>query len=59
VTITPQHLMGKHKKFSLVVQGQKVKTVSISGKVKYAIYHENQIDFTWNGQPLKIDIKTL
>jgi oligosaccharide 4-alpha-D-glucosyltransferase len=59
VIITPKHLIGKQKNFSLVVEGKKVKTVTISGNVRYGIYNENRIDFAWNGQPLTIDIKTL
>jgi oligosaccharide 4-alpha-D-glucosyltransferase len=59
VIITPKHLIGKQKKFKLIVEGQKVRSATFSSKTVNGIYNWNEIDFTWNGQPLKIDIKTL
>jgi alpha-glucosidase (family GH31 glycosyl hydrolase) len=59
VVITPKHLIGKQKKFKLVVEGQQVKSATFSSKTVNGIYNFNEIDFTWNGEPLKIDIKTL
>jgi alpha-glucosidase (family GH31 glycosyl hydrolase) len=59
VVITPKHLIGKQKKFKLVVEGQQVKSATFSSKTVNGIYNFNEIDFTWNGEPVKIDIKTL
>ena len=58
ISINPQHIIGKQKKFKLQLQGKNIASVKFSNQTKYTI-SGNEIAFDWNGAPLQIDIKTL
>ncbi len=58
ISIKPEHLINRQKKFKLEIPGERVRRVKFSNKTKYTVIG-NEIYFSWNGQPLQIDIKTL
>ena len=58
ISIKPEHLINKQKKFKLIIPGKRVRRVKFSNRIKYTVVG-NMIYFTWNGRPLQIDIKTL
>lgn len=59
ISISAQHLIEKQKLFRLEIKGKYIRSVKFSDQTKYKVINSNEIDFTWNGKPLTIDIKTL
>lgn len=62
IVISPKHLMSKHKVFSLIIPGKKVKKVTFSNKTTCKYINDadgsGNINFSWNGKPLNLDIKS-
>lgn len=58
ISINPQHLVGRQKKFKLQLEGKNVASVKFSNQTTYTITG-NEIDFDWSGTPMRIVIKTL
>ncbi|SDT07773.1 oligosaccharide 4-alpha-D-glucosyltransferase [Mucilaginibacter mallensis] len=58
ISIKPEHLTTRQKKFKLEIPGKRVRRVKFSNRTKYTVVG-NEIYFSWNGRPLQIDIKTL
>ena len=60
IAINPQHLTGKKKEFTLIIAGKQAKSVTFSKKTVYKLTIKDglsQINFSWNGSPLQLDIK--
>jgi len=59
IIIAPQHLVNRQKHFKLLIPGKEIKSVTSGGKTKFTISQNNIVDFDWNGEPMKLAIKTL
>ncbi len=63
ITILPKHLADKTKNFRLIVEDKQLQSISFSKNTTYKIVVDangnKEVDFTWNGTPLNLIVKTL